>query len=64
MSLLPVPVLSKRPARHRSKRVTATVKPVPFWRKYAHPELDASGDWLLKNLAAMRAQSLPRAIDR
>jgi hypothetical protein len=64
MNHRPMPLVAKRPVRPRPKRLAAQPKPVFFWRNCSHPELDASGDWLLKNLAAMRAQAMSRAVAR
>jgi len=60
-----VAIVAKRPASQRKQRPTAkSAKPVPFWRKYSHPDLDGSGDWLLRNIGEMRAQALARGLDR
>jgi len=32
-----------------------------FWTRPANPELNRSGDWLLKNLTTTRARSTARA---
>jgi hypothetical protein len=35
-----------------------------FWVRKANPELDRAGNWLLENLAAVRAQATSRAHSR
>jgi hypothetical protein len=59
-----MPLVAKRPARERPKRPAAQPKAAYFWRSCSHPELDASGDWLLKNLAVVRAQAMSRSVAR
>lgn len=41
--------------------VTGTAPFKAFWARPAYPELNRSGDWLLRNLTTTRARSKPRA---
>lgn len=45
---------NRRPAKGAAARKA-------FWARPANPELDRSGDWLLKNLTTTRAKAASRA---
>ncbi len=56
-SLVPT-TLSPRRKNRRPAKATARKA---FWARPANPELDRSGDWLLKNLTTTRAKAVSRA---
>ncbi len=59
LSLVPTTLSPKSKNRSAPKRAPAARK--AFWARPANPELDRSGDWLLKNLSTTRAKSASRA---
>jgi hypothetical protein len=52
--------LSPKGKSHRAPKSTPTARKA-FWARPANPELDRSGDWLLKNLSITRAKAASRA---
>jgi hypothetical protein len=54
MSRSPSPLVKRLP-------VTGMASMKVFWIRPANPELDRSGDWLLKHLTTTRARLMSRA---
>ena len=49
------------PQRKNRRQPKGTAARKAFWARPANPELDRSGDWLLKNLTTTRAKAASRA---
>lgn len=47
----------KKPRAGGGKKVKMTPKPKMFWRMKPNPELDRSGEWILRNLAYIRGRT-------
>jgi hypothetical protein len=47
--------------RRKNRRPAKAAARKAFWARPANPELDRSGDWLLKNLTTTRAKAVSRA---
>jgi len=58
-------VISTLPqSKARAGKARKTPRRDKFWLRKANSELDRAGDWLLGNLAAVRAQAASRAHSR
>ena len=57
-----ISTLTQSKTRAGNARKTARLE--KFWVRKANPELDRAGNWLLGNLAAVRAQAVSRAHTR
>jgi len=49
------------PQREKRRQPKGAAARKAFWARPANPELDRSGDWLLKNLSTTRAKAASRA---
>ncbi len=58
-TLCPVPTTLS--PRRKNRRPAKAAARKAFWARPANPELDRSGDWLLKNLTNTRAKAVSRA---
>lgn len=57
-----VPRVSTTPSPQTKRESVTDIASIKvFWARPASPELDRSGDWLLKNLTTTRARSSSRA---
>lgn len=53
--------MTKPTSRDKNRHQPKAAARKAFWTRPANPELDRSGDWLLKNLSTTRAKAASRA---